>query len=60
YIVSLAGEGREMPSPITVFGALNLNARNFEVELRRAAEKLENGMSGFPHRHGALCADRNG
>ena len=29
------------------FGALNLNARNFEVELRRAAEKLENGMSGF-------------
>ena len=47
YFVSLAGEGREMPSPITVFGALNLNARNFEVELRRAAEKLENGMSGF-------------
>ena len=47
YIVSLAGEGREMPGPITVFGALNLNARNFEVELRRAAEKLENGMSGF-------------
>lgn len=24
YIVSLAGEGREMPSPLTVFGALNL------------------------------------
>ena len=47
YIVSLAGEGREMPAPITVFGALNLNARNFEVELRRAGEKLENGMSGF-------------
>ncbi len=47
YIVSLAGEGREMPGPITVFGALNLNARNFEVELRRATEKLENGMSGF-------------
>ena len=47
YIVSLAGEGREMPSPMTVFGALNLNARNFDVELRRAAEKLENGMSGF-------------
>ena len=47
YIVSLAGEGREMPSPMTVFGALNLNARNFEVDLRRAGEKLENGMSGF-------------
>ena len=47
YIVSLAGEGREMPSPMTVFGALNLNARNFDVELRRAGQKLENGMSGF-------------
>ena len=32
---------------MTVFGALNLNARNFDVELRRAKEKLENGMSGF-------------
>ena len=47
YIVSLAGEGREMPGPMTVFGALNLNARNFDVELRRAVQKLENGMSGF-------------
>ena len=47
YIVSQAGEGREMPSAMTVFGALNLNARNFEVELRRAGEKLEHGMSGF-------------
>ena len=47
YIVSLAGEGREMPGPMTVFGALNLNVRNFDVELRRAKEKLENGMSGF-------------
>ena len=47
YIVSLAGEGREMPGPMTVFGALNLNARNYDVELRRAKEKLENGMSGF-------------
>ena len=47
YIVSLAGEGREMSSPLTVFGALNLNARNFDVELRRAVEKLENGMTGF-------------
>lgn len=47
YIVSLAGEGREMPSPMTVFGALNLNARNFDVELRRAQEKLDSGMTGF-------------
>ena len=28
--LALAGEGREMPSPLTVFGALNLNARNFD------------------------------
>ncbi len=47
YIISLAGEDREMPSAMTVFGALNLNARNFEVELRRAVEKTANGMSGF-------------
>ena len=47
YIVSLAGEGREMPSPMTVFGALNLNARNFDVELRRAREQLDHGLSGF-------------
>ncbi len=39
YIVSLAGEGREMPSPLTVFGALNLNACNFDVELRRAGRR---------------------
>ena len=32
---------------MTVFGALNLNARNFDVELRRAREKAENGMAGF-------------
>lgn len=45
YILSLAG--REMPGPMTVFGALNLNARNFEVELRRAQEKVACGMCGF-------------
>ena len=45
--MSVTAEGREMPGPMTVFGALNLNARNFDVELRRAAQKLENGMSGF-------------
>lgn len=47
FIASLAGEGREMPSPMAVFGALNLNALNFEVELRRAVEKRANGMIGF-------------
>ena len=47
YIVSLAGEGREMPSAMTVFGALDLNARNFDVELRRAVEKLEAKLAGL-------------
>ena len=46
YIHSLAGPGEALPG-MTVFGALNLNARNFDVELRRAQEKLENGMVGF-------------
>ncbi len=45
FILSL--NGRDMPSAMTVFGALNLNARNFEVELRRAQEKVQNGMAGF-------------
>ena len=46
YIHDLAGPGAELPG-MTVFGALNLNARNFDVELRRAREKAEAGMAGF-------------
>lgn len=30
-----------------IYGALNVNARNFEVELRRAEQKIEHGMVGF-------------
>ena len=30
-----------------IFGALNVNARNFDVQLRLAQEKEENGISGF-------------
>lgn len=37
----------ELPVPFHVFGALNLNARKFSVELNRAKEKLERGMIGF-------------
>ena len=33
--------------PFRVYGALNLNARNFDIELRRALEKEEYGVSGF-------------
>lgn len=46
YIHSLAGPGEALPG-MTVFGALNLNARNFDVELRRAREKMDSGMAGF-------------
>lgn len=34
-------------APMRVYGALNLNANNFEIELRRAVEKEENGVVGF-------------
>ena len=37
----------ELEHPFRVYGALNLNARNFDVELRRAKEKVSNGISGF-------------
>ncbi|MEA4895964.1 MAG: bifunctional homocysteine S-methyltransferase/methylenetetrahydrofolate reductase [Oscillospiraceae bacterium] len=33
--------------PFRVFGALNLNAPNFDSQLRRAAEKLEHGVDAF-------------
>lgn len=46
YIHTLAAPGEALPG-MTVFGALNLNARNFDVELRRAKEKIESGMAGF-------------
>lgn len=34
-------------TPFRIFGALNLNARNFHVQLRLAQEKEENGVMGF-------------
>ncbi len=40
-------EGRFLGAPITVSGALNVNARNFESELARAERKLEAGISRF-------------
>ena len=36
-----------MRTPFRIYGALNLNARNFDAELRRAQEKEECGVSGF-------------
>lgn len=34
-------------TPFRIFGALNLNAPNFDVQLRLALEKEDNGVSGF-------------
>lgn len=34
-------------TPFRIFGALNVNAPNFAVQLRLAQEKEENGVSGF-------------
>lgn len=40
--------GQEMlPSPFHLFGALDVNARNFVVQLRLAKEKQANGIIGF-------------
>ena len=38
---------QKLATPFRIFGALNVNARNFEIQLRMAKEKEEQGMSGF-------------
>ena len=37
----------ELDHPFRVYGALNLNARNFDMELQRAKEKAAYGICGF-------------
>ena len=37
----------ELPRPFRVFGALNVNARSFPIQLNLAKEKEENGAAGF-------------
>ncbi len=37
----------ELEHPFRIYGALNLNARNFQAELRRAVQKTEYGITGF-------------
>lgn len=44
--VSALGK-KELPSPFHLFGALNVNALNFDVQLKIAKEKEEKGMIGF-------------
>lgn len=45
YIRSL--NENEFSRPIRVYGALNINAKNFDKELERTVKKVENGMWGF-------------
>lgn len=39
--------GAELPGPFNIFGALNVNARNFPHELSKAEDKVKVGMCGF-------------
>lgn len=36
-----------LPRPFQIFGALNVNARNFDIQLKLAREKEANGACGF-------------
>ncbi len=45
YITSL--NQTEFSQPIRVFGALNVNAHRFDVQLEIAKKKIENGICGF-------------
>lgn len=45
YIKSL--NENEFKHPVRVYGALNINAKNFDRELERTVKKVENGMCGF-------------
>ena len=37
----------ELDHPFRIYGALNVNAKNFETQLRLAEKKIENGVSCF-------------
>ena len=43
----VSGLNQQLKTPFRLFGALNVNARNFEIQLRMAQEKEANGISGF-------------
>ena len=45
YIRDLGEQG--MVAPFTIFGALNVNAHNFDAELKKAVRKVESGVSAF-------------
>lgn len=45
FITSL--NNAELERPFRIFGALNINAANFDVELSRAKQKIQSGISAF-------------
>lgn len=45
YVTGLSKQ--MLPSPFHLFGALNVNALNFHIQLKLAKDKLEKGMIGF-------------
>lgn len=45
YLKSISDQ--TFPTPMHLYGALNVNARNFNVQLDIAKDKLEKGMIGF-------------
>ena len=45
YITALGQE--VLSTPFHIFGALNVNAHNFEIQLKIAKEKEKNGICGF-------------
>ena len=38
---------QQLRTPFRIYGALNVNAKNFDIQLRMAKEKEEQGMCGF-------------
>ena len=44
YVSSL---NEQLTTPFQIFGALNVNAKNFDMQLKMAREKEENGVAGF-------------
>jgi homocysteine S-methyltransferase len=43
----ISGLNEQLDTPFTVYGALNLNANNFKVQLKLAQEKVAFGVKGF-------------
>lgn len=45
FVTNLGKKG--LTAPFHIFGALNLNARNFDIQLELAQDKIRSGMIGF-------------